>query len=174
MSPMPPPTRLRVRACFLSDIHLGFRGCRAEYLLDFLNSVECDTLYLVGDIVDLWSLMRSVYWPKAHHEVLRALLERARGGTRVVYVPGHHDRPFREFHGWVLGQVEILREVVHETADGRRFPILHGDEFDSVIRASPLLESLGNRAMRSCFGSTATSTPCAASWVTPIGRWPRS
>ena len=105
MSPMPPPTRLRVRACFLSDIHLGFRGCRAEYLLDSLDSVECDTLYLVGDIVDLWSLKRSVYWPKAHHEVLRALLERARGGTRVVYVPGHHDRPFREFHGWVLGQV---------------------------------------------------------------------
>ena len=146
MSPMPPPTRLRVRACFLSDIHLGFRGCRAEYLLDFLNSIECDTLYLVGDIVDLWSLKRSVYWPKAHHEVLRALLERARGGTRVVYVPGNHDRPFREFHGWVLGQVEILRETVHETADGRRFLILHGDEFDSVIRASPLLESLGNRA----------------------------
>jgi UDP-2,3-diacylglucosamine pyrophosphatase LpxH len=143
---MPPPTRLRVRACFLSDIHLGFRGCRAEYLLDFLNSVECDTLYLVGDIVDLWSLKRSVYWPKAHHEVLRALLERARSGTRVVYVPGNHDRPFREFHGWVLGQVEILRETVHETADGRRFLILHGDEFDSVIRASPLLESLGNRA----------------------------
>jgi UDP-2,3-diacylglucosamine pyrophosphatase LpxH len=143
---MPPPTRLRVRACFLSDIHLGFRGCRAEYLLNFLNSVECDTLYLVGDIVDLWSLKRSVYCPKAHHEVLRALLERARGGPRVVYVPGNHDRPFREFHGWVLGQVEILRETVHETADGRRFLILHGDEFDSVIRASPLLESLGNRA----------------------------
>ena len=84
MSPMPPPTRLRVRACFLSDIHLGFRGCRAEYLLDFLKSIECDTLYLAGDIVDLWSLKRSVYWPKAHHEVLRALLERARGGTRVA------------------------------------------------------------------------------------------
>ena len=146
MSPMPPPTRLRVRACFLSDIHLGFRGCRAEYLLDSLDSVECDTLYLVGDIVDLWSLMRSVYWPKAHHEVLRALLERARGGTRVVYVPGNHDRPFREFHGWVLGQVQILMEAVHETADGQRFLILHGDEFDSVIRASPLLESLENRA----------------------------
>ena len=87
-----------------------------------------------------------MYWPKAHHEVLRTLLERARGGTRVVYVPGNHDRPFREFHGWVLGQVEILREAVHETADGRRFLVLHGDEFDSVIRASPLLESLGNRA----------------------------
>ena len=77
---------------------------------------------------------------------LRALLERARGGTRVVYVPGNHDRPFRDFHGWVLGQVEILKEAVHETADGRRFLVLHGDEFDSGIRASPLLESLGNRA----------------------------
>ena len=139
MNPMPPQPRLRVRACFLSDIHLGFRGCRAEYLLDFLVRVECDTLYLVGDIVDLWSLKRSVFWPKAHHDVLRALLERARGGTRVVYVPGNHDRPFRDFHGWVLAQVEILREAVHETA-----------------------------------GSTGTSTPCAAGWAIPTGRWPRS
>ena len=146
MSPMPPRTSLRVRTCFLSDIHLGFRGCRAEYLLDFLNNVEFDTLYLVGDIVDLWSLKRSIYWPKAHHEVLRTLLDRARSGTRVIYVPGNHDRPFRDFHGWVLGHVEILTEAVHETADGRRFLVLHGDEFDSVIRASPLLESLGNRA----------------------------
>jgi UDP-2,3-diacylglucosamine pyrophosphatase LpxH len=146
MSPMPPKPTLRVRTCFLSDIHLGFRGCRAEYLLDFLNNLECETLYLVGDIVDLWSLKRSVYWPKAHNDVLRALLARARSGTRVVYIPGNHDRPFRDFDGWVLGQVEILTEAVHETVDGRRFLVLHGDEFDSVIRASPLLESLGNRA----------------------------
>src|SRR5688572_23078327 len=84
MSPMPPQPRLRVRACFLSDIHLGFRGCRAEYLLDFLNSVECDTLYLVGDIVDLWSLKRSVYWPKAHHDVLRALPRKPRPAVSRV------------------------------------------------------------------------------------------
>ena len=90
MSPMPPKPTLRVRTCFLSDIHLGFRGCRAEYLLDFLNNLECETLYLVGDIVDLWSLKRSVYWPKAHNDVLRALLARARSGTRVVYI---HPRP---------------------------------------------------------------------------------
>ena len=148
MSPMPPTTSLpnsrRVRTCFLSDIHLGFPGCRADYLLDFLTELECETLYLVGDIVDFWSLKRRIYWPKAHHDVVRALLERARRGTRVVYVPGNHDQPFREFAGWVLGQVEILAEAVHETADGRRFLVLHGDGFDSVIRASPLLETLGN------------------------------
>lgn len=146
MSPMPPKATLRVRTCFLSDIHLGFRGCRAEYLLDFLASVEFETLYLVGDIIDLWSLKRRLYWPRTHHEVLRVLLDRARSGTRIVYIPGNHDRPFRDFAGLVLGPVEIANESVHETADGRRFLVLHGDEFDGVIRASPLLESLGNRA----------------------------
>jgi UDP-2,3-diacylglucosamine pyrophosphatase LpxH len=143
-STMPPPIARRVRTCFLSDIHLGFRGCRAEYLLEFLGHLQCDTLYLVGDIVDFWSLKRSIYWPRAHHDVLRALLDRARCGTRVVYIPGNHDHPFREFDGWVLGEVEIVSEAVHETADGRRFLVLHGDGFDSMIRASPLLETLGN------------------------------
>src|SRR5262245_31633771 len=116
MSPLPPRMKLSVRTCFLSDIHLGFRGCRAEFLLAFLNHVEFDTLYLVGDIVDLWSLKRGIYWPKAHNDVLRAVLERARAGVRVVYVPGNHDRPLREFDGWVLGQVEIRNEAVHQTA----------------------------------------------------------
>jgi UDP-2,3-diacylglucosamine pyrophosphatase LpxH len=127
-------------------VHLGFRGCRAGFLLDFLRNVECEKLYLVGDIIDLWSLERAFYWPQQHNDVLRTLLAKARDGTRIVYIPGNHDRSFRDFDGWVLGNVEIRREAVHQTADGRRFLILHGDEFDSVIRASPLLESLGCRA----------------------------
>jgi UDP-2,3-diacylglucosamine pyrophosphatase LpxH len=112
----------------------------------FLRRVECQQIYLVGDIIDVWSLARSFYWPQAHNDVIRAILDKARHGTRVVYVPGNHDRPFRDHVGLVLGNVEICREAVHETSDGRRFLVLHGDEFDSVIRASPLLESLGNRA----------------------------
>jgi UDP-2,3-diacylglucosamine pyrophosphatase LpxH len=143
---MPPDPVLRFRTCFLSDVHLGHKGCRADYLLDFLTRVECQTIYLVGDIIDLWSLKRSVFWPKAHNDVLRTLLAKARSGTRIVYVPGNHDRTFRDYDGWVIAQVEIRREAVHLTADGRRFLVLHGDEFDSVIRASPWVESLGNRA----------------------------
>ncbi|RPI13717.1 MAG: UDP-2,3-diacylglucosamine diphosphatase [Lysobacterales bacterium] len=146
MSPFPPQAPLRVRTVFISDVHLGFNGCRAGFLLDFLRRVECETLYLVGDIIDLWSLERSFYWPQQHNDVVRTVLAKARDGTRVVYVPGNHDRAFRDYDGWVLGNVEIRREALHQVADGRRFLVLHGDEFDSVIRASPLLESLGNGA----------------------------
>src|SRR6185295_18468978 len=138
--------RLRCRTVFISDVHLGFKGCRAADLLEFLDQVECEQLYLVGDIVDLWALQRRFYWPTEHNDVLRAILDKARRGIRVVYVPGNHDRPFRDYDGWVIGRVEIARETVHETADGRRLLVRHGDEFDSVIRASPWLESLGNRA----------------------------
>lgn len=137
---------LRLRSVFISDVHLGFKGCNASFLLDFLRRVECRQIYLVGDIIDLWSLSRSFYWPQAHNDVIRTLLGKARHGTRVIYVPGNHDRPLRDHDGLVLGNVEIRREAIHETADGRRFLVLHGDEFDSIVRASPLLESLGTTA----------------------------
>jgi UDP-2,3-diacylglucosamine pyrophosphatase LpxH len=143
--PAPRPT-LRFRSIFISDVHLGFKGCRAEFLLDFLRRVECEQIYLVGDIIDVWSLARRFYWPQSHNDVIRTLLGKAKHGTRVVYVPGNHDRPFRDHHGAVLGNVEILSEAVHETADGRRFLVMHGDEFDGIVRASPLLESLGSSA----------------------------
>ena len=138
---------LRTRSIiFISDVHLGFKGCRAEFLLDFLRRVECEQIYLVGDIIDLWSLQRTFYWPQAHNDVIRTILGKAKHGTRVVYVPGNHDRAFRDHDGLTLGNVEIRLEAIHETADGRRFLVLHGDEFDSIVRASPLLESVGNHA----------------------------
>jgi UDP-2,3-diacylglucosamine pyrophosphatase LpxH len=146
MSPVPPKPPLRFRSVFISDIHLGFKGCSAGFLLDFLRRVETDNLYLVGDIIDLWSLQRTFFWPQAHNDVIRTILGKAKHGTRVVYIPGNHDRLFRDYDGWVFGNVEVRRDAIHTTADGRRFLLLHGDEFDSVIRASPLLESLGNRA----------------------------
>jgi UDP-2,3-diacylglucosamine pyrophosphatase LpxH len=146
MSSFPPQPPLRVRSVFISDVHLGFKGCRAAFLLDFLRRVECEQLYLVGDIIDLWSLERTFYCPQLHNDVIRTVLGKSKHGTRVVYIPGNHDRTFRDYDGWVLGNVEIRREAIHETADGRRLLVLHGDEFDSVIRASPLLESLGCRA----------------------------
>ena len=146
MTSKPPQSTLRLRSVFISDVHLGFKGCRAEFLLDFLRRVECEQLYLVGDIIDLWSLQRTFYWPQAHNDVIRTILGKAKHGTRVLYVPGNHDRAFRDHDGLTLGNVEICLEVIHETADGRRFLVLHGDEFDSIVRASPLLESVGNHA----------------------------
>ena len=146
MTPKPPQSTLRLRSVFISDVHLGFKGCRAEFLLDFLRRVECEQIYLVGDIIDLWSLQRTFYWPQAHNDVIRTILGKAKHGTRVVYVPGNHDRAFRDHDGLTLGNVEIRLEAIHETADGRRFLVLHGDEFDSIVRASPLLESVGSHA----------------------------
>jgi UDP-2,3-diacylglucosamine pyrophosphatase LpxH len=139
-------TSLRVRSVFISDVHLGFKGCQARFLLDFLRRVECDHVYLVGDIIDLWALQKSFHWPQEHNDVIRTVLGKAKHGTRVVYVPGNHDRPFREHDGLVMGNVEVRREAIHETADGRRFLVLHGDEFDSIVRASPWLESIGSSA----------------------------
>ena len=139
------PTRpvLRFRSVFISDVHLGFKGCSADYLLDFLRSIETETLYLVGDIIDIWSLRKTFFWPQAHNDVVRKIFAMAREGTRVVYVPGNHDEIFRDFDGHVFGNVEIRREAVHVTADGKRLLVTHGDDFDGVLKLSPWLGHLG-------------------------------
>jgi len=134
---------LRLRTVFISDVHLGHRGSQAAYLLDFLRSVRAETIYLVGDIVDLWSLKRGFYWPQAHQDVLRTLLERARSGTRVVYVPGNHDEIFRDLCGSWFGHFEVMAEAEHVTAGGRRLLVLHGDRFDADIRLSRFTAWLG-------------------------------
>ncbi|HET9472393.1 MAG TPA: UDP-2,3-diacylglucosamine diphosphatase [Steroidobacteraceae bacterium] len=134
---------VRLRTAFVSDVHLGTKGCRADLLLDFLRSVHVDTLFLVGDIVDVWSLRKTLYWPQAHNNVIRAVLGMARHGTRVIYVPGNHDEVFRELAGSVFGNLQIQRESVHRTADGRTLLVLHGDEFDGVVQCSPWLAKLG-------------------------------
>ena len=157
---------VRYRSVFLSDVHLGSRGCSAEYLLEFLRSFDTDTLYLVGDIVDLWSLKKSFFWPQSHNNVLRTILGKARDGTRVIYIPGNHDMLFRDYDGMTFGNVEIRREAIHETADGRRFLVLHGDEFDAVIRASPVVEALGQRCLFAGAGSqSGTELHPAALWI---------
>jgi UDP-2,3-diacylglucosamine pyrophosphatase LpxH len=138
--------QLQFRSVFISDVHLGFRGCSAEFLLDFLRSMRTDTLYLVGDIIDVWSLKKSFFWPQAHEAVVRAILAMAKRGTRVIYIPGNHDQELREFAGLQFGNIEIRCEAIHHTADGKRLLVMHGDEFDAVIKASPLMEELGNRA----------------------------
>ena len=138
-----PVTQMKVRSVFLSDVHLGYRGCRAEPLLEFLRSVETRTLYVVGDLVDFWALRHAVYWPPSHHEVLKTLFVLAKNGTRVVYVPGNHDDLLRDFCGLRIGGIEIRRDLVHRTADGRRMLVLHGDEFDDEVRFSRFRRALG-------------------------------
>ncbi len=134
------------RAIFLSDIHLGTRGCQAEALLDFLRVNDAETIYLVGDIVDGWQLRRSWYWPQAHNDVVQKLLRKARKGTRIVYVPGNHDAALRDYCGTHFGGVEVVPEAIHTTADGLRLWVIHGDAFDSVVKYARWLAFLGDRA----------------------------
>ncbi len=136
----------RYRAIWISDIHLGTRGCKAEFLLDFLRNTESETLYLVGDIVDGWRLKRSWFWPQLHNDVVQKLLRKARKGTRVVYIPGNHDELLRRFLEINIGQIEVVSEAMHTTAAGKRLLVLHGDEFDTVVRYARWLAFLGDWA----------------------------
>ncbi len=139
----PAMKRHRFRTVFLSDVHLGSRGCRAEELQAFLKRISCDELYLVGDIVDFWRIRKRAFWPDEHNEVLRRILKLAHRGTRVVMIPGNHDEAVRGFAGQSFGGIEIRREAVHECRDGRRLLIAHGDEYDLVVRQARLLSLAG-------------------------------
>jgi UDP-2,3-diacylglucosamine pyrophosphatase LpxH len=138
--------RRHYRTIWISDVHLGTRGCNADKLIDFLDHVDSDTMYLVGDIIDGWRLKKKFYWPAAHNDVVWRILKRARRGARIVYIPGNHDEMFRQFAGLNFGGVEVCRSAVHETADGRRLLVLHGDEFDAVMLSHRWLAYLGDAA----------------------------
>ncbi|MCE7796091.1 metallophosphoesterase family protein [Sphingobium sufflavum] len=138
--------RRRFRTIWISDIHLGTRGCNAQMLIDFLDSVDSDTLYLVGDIIDGWALKKRLYWPTAHNDVVWRIMKRARRGTRVIYIPGNHDEMFRQFTGLNFGGVEVRRKKIHITADGRKLLVLHGDEFDAIMLAHRWLAVVGDAA----------------------------
>lgn len=131
------------RTVFVSDLHLGFRGARAEEFAAFLKRTECEHLYLVGDIVDMWALRQRWSWPATHNQVVRRLLKFAKRGTRVTYVPGNHDESLRPYAGIDLAGIRIEKRAIHRTADGRRLLVCHGDEFDLVVQHSPLLSKLG-------------------------------
>ncbi len=137
---------IRVRTLFLSDLHLGTKGCQAEPLLRFLRTYDADTIYLVGDIVDGWRLRSGWYWPQAHNDVVQKLLRKVRKGARLIYIPGNHDEFLRDYVGVSLGGIELAAHAVHETADGRRFFVIHGDQFDLVVRHARWLALLGDGA----------------------------
>lgn len=136
----------RFRALFISDVHLGTRGCQADKLLDFLRHHEADTLYLVGDIVDGWALRSSWYWPQAHNDVVQKLLRQGRKGARIVYIPGNHDEFLRGYYGTHFGGIEVAETAIHDGADGRRYLVVHGDIFDMVVTQARWLALLGDKA----------------------------
>ncbi|MDQ4407085.1 UDP-2,3-diacylglucosamine diphosphatase [Rhizobium sp. AN63] len=134
------------RTLFISDVHLGSKAAKTDFLLDFLKHHEADTIILVGDIIDGWRLRRGWYWPQGCNDVVQKLLRKARKGTRIVYIPGNHDEFLREFPGMHFGGIEVAERMIHEAADGKKYLIIHGDEFDVVVRNARLLAYLGDWA----------------------------
>jgi UDP-2,3-diacylglucosamine pyrophosphatase LpxH len=133
------------RTLFISDVHLGTRSAQANMLLDFLKHHDAETIYLVGDIIDFWRVKRGPVWPQAHNDVLQKLLRKARKGTRVVFIPGNHDEGLRDYCGMQFGGIEIERQTEHITATGKRYVVMHGDEYDVVVRYARWLAFLGDR-----------------------------
>jgi UDP-2,3-diacylglucosamine pyrophosphatase LpxH len=136
---------LHVRALFISDVHLGTRTAQADQLLDLLRCCDADTIYLVGDIIDFWRVRRGPIWPQSHNDVLQKLMRKVRNGARLVLIPGNHDEGLRDYAGMHFGGIEIHRDYVHVTAQGRRYVVMHGDEFDVVVRTAKWLALLGDR-----------------------------
>ncbi|MEE4184824.1 MAG: UDP-2,3-diacylglucosamine diphosphatase [Gammaproteobacteria bacterium] len=139
---------MRFRTVWISDVHLGSRSCQAEALLAFLATVDCDRLYLVGDIVDLIAMRRSAHWPAAHSRVLRALLDLSRSGVELTYIPGNHDEDFRALVGSKLESVPIHRRFIHTTAAGKRLLVVHGDELDAELHCGGSLRFIGALSYR--------------------------
>ena len=139
------PPSTRYRAIWISDVHLGTPGCKAEFLLDFLRHTESDDLFLVGDIIDGWQLKKGWYWAQSHNDVVQKILRKARHGTRVTYIAGNHDEVVRQFIGLSFGGISIVDDTTHTLLDGRTLWITHGDLFDGVIRHARWLAHLGDR-----------------------------
>ena len=147
LSPIPDPAHAggrRIRALFLSDIHLGTRACQAERLLAFMREYESEYLYLVGDIVDMWAMKRTVYWPPAHNTIVQKVLRMARHHTKIYFIPGNHDEALREYIGMSFGAVDIVTDHVHVTADGKRLWVMHGDQYDQVTTCHRWISVLGD------------------------------
>lgn len=141
---VPKPELRHYRTIWLSDIHLGTRGCQADALLDFLKRHTCDRLYLVGDIIDGWRMASSLYWPQSHSDVIRHVLTLAKRGTEVIYVTGNHDEFLRRFSDHSFGNIRLVDRAEHRTATGQRLLVVHGDEYDVITRYHRWIAWLGD------------------------------
>jgi len=145
---MPPgaaPSRpmAKYRTGFISDLHLGTRGSNTHAVLHFLREHEFETLYLVGDLIDIWALRRGIYWPQEHNDVLQKILRKGRKGSRLIYIPGNHDELVGDFLG-EYGSISIVKDAIHVTADGRRVFVMHGHETDTVVQNHKWLACVGD------------------------------
>ena len=136
----------KFRTIFISDVHLGSKAAKADFLIDFMRYHEAETYILVGDIVDGWRLKRSWYWPQSANDVVQKMLRKARKGSRIIYIPGNHDEFLRDFIGTHFGGIEVALNWIHEAADGKKYLVIHGDEFDVVVRNYRILAYLGDWA----------------------------
>ena len=134
------------RTVCISDVHLGTKMSQASALLDFIKTFECERLYLVGDIIDGWAMSKSFYWPQEHNDVIQKLMRMARKGTEVIYIPGNHDEFLRSFGDHEFGKIKLVKNDIHISADGKKYLIMHGDEFDVVIEHAKWLSQLGSWA----------------------------
>jgi UDP-2,3-diacylglucosamine pyrophosphatase LpxH len=131
------------RTCWISDVHLGTKGSKARALLGFIRDHEFEKLYLVGDIIDIWALKRGLFWPQEHNDVIQKLLRKSRKGTELIYIPGNHDEFLSGYHG-NFGSIEIRKNDIHQTADGRRILVMHGHELDCVVQNLGWLAHVGD------------------------------
>ncbi|WP_137226903.1 UDP-2,3-diacylglucosamine diphosphatase [Shewanella sp. MEBiC00475] len=131
-------------ALWISDVHLGSIDCKAEFLLHFLNHSQCQYLYLVGDIVDIWALKKRIYWPDSHNKVIQKILELASSGTQVIYIPGNHDEAFKDYADSHFRGITLVKQHIHQSLSGKRFLMLHGDQFDSQVCVSRTYAKLGD------------------------------
>lgn len=159
----------RVRALFISDVHLGSRACKAEQLLDFLRHHDADTIYLVGDIVDAWQLRSGWHWPQTHNDVIQKLLRKARQGSRLIYIPGNHDEFLRDYFGTHFGGVVVTEWATHVAADGSRYVVTHGDQFDRSMNHARHFAGLGDYA-RMPLVAASTLVNVARRWLS-LPRW---
>jgi UDP-2,3-diacylglucosamine pyrophosphatase LpxH len=131
--PIEPARPRKVRTAWISDVHLGTRGSNVAPLLNFLRDYEFETLYIVGDLIDVWQLRRGRYWPQQHNDIIQKILRKSRKGTRIVYIPGNHDELLADFYG-AYGNITIQKHAIHRTANGKRILVVHGHELDTVVQ----------------------------------------
>lgn len=140
---------MKYKSIFISDVHLGTNDCKAELLNNFLKHNSCETLYLVGDILDVWRIQQNKWrWKQSHTNVVRRVLGHAKRGTRVIYVAGNHDEFLRPLMPYNIGfgNVEIMNQCEHIGVDGKKYLVIHGDLFDGISRLAPWLSILGDKA----------------------------
>jgi len=140
------PTVNKYRSVFISDVHLGTQACQADMLLKFLKTFECEKLYLVGDIIDGWEMHKKMYWPQAHNDVIQKILRKGRKGSEIYYIPGNHDEFLRSFGLQLFGNINLVPDTVHISPTGKTYLVIHGDQFDVVVKNAKWLAHVGSWA----------------------------